>query len=105
VKLWFESEGEYVFGYGIALILEAIERLGSIRAATDELGQSYRYIWGRIKTCEKRLGRPLVESTVGGADRHRSRLTPLGRQLTTSFLALRTELLDIADKRFRHFPR
>ena len=105
VKLWFELEGRYTFGYGIAHILELVDEHGSIRAAADALGKSYRYVWGRIKELEKRLGKSLVESTLGGAGPRRSRLTPAGRRFTKAFLELRSELQETARKRCRSFPR
>ena len=31
-KIWFEADGEYVCGAGIARLLENIDRLGTLRA-------------------------------------------------------------------------
>lgn len=104
VKLWFEAKGEYAFGYGIARILELVDRHGSIRAAADHLGNSYRYIWGRVKQQERRLGYRLVQTQVGGRGTRRSRLTPRAQRLTKQFLALREQLTDLAVKRFESFP-
>ena len=104
VKLWFESNGQYAFGYGIARILELVDHHGSIRAAAEDVGHSYRYVWGRVKQQEKRLGYKLVESRVGGRGTRRSRLTPRAQRLTERFLALREQLTDLAAKQFESFP-
>ena len=104
VKLWFESNGKYAFGYGIARILDLVEQHGSIRAAADHLGHSYRYVWGRIKQQEKRLGYKLVDSRIGGRGSRRSQLTPRARRLVTRFLKLREQLTDTVRKTVDAFP-
>ncbi len=89
-KVWIEDdEGNYLFGYGIAAILEGIERLGSISAVAAERERSYRYVWGRIRKAEKILGARLVETTLGGQSQRRSRLTPHGKRWLKGFLAVR----------------
>ncbi len=60
-KVWIEdSKGEVVFGRGRYLILDAIDRLGSLQAAAKDLKMSYRAVWCRIKASEERIGKPLV---------------------------------------------
>lgn len=76
VKVWLESQGNYAFGFGIAEILQAVDRARSIKQAAGDLGKSYRYVWGRIKKAEKTLGQQLVETQIGGKDAQRSTLTP-----------------------------
>jgi molybdate transport system regulatory protein len=92
VKVWLEVEGHFAFGTGMAQVLQAVERTGSIKAAAAELGQSYRHIWGRVKDAERAVGRPLVVAHVGGSGVRRSSLTPLARRLVADFLALRARL-------------
>lgn len=104
VKLWFEWNGTYAFGYGIARILDLVEQHGSIRAAADHLGHSYRYVWGRIRKQETRLGYRLVESKIGGQGSRRSHLTPRARRLVTRFLKLRQQLADTVRKTVDAFP-
>ncbi len=60
-KIWIiDSDGNVVFGLGRFRILDAIERLGSLQAASKELKMSYRAVWCRIKASEERIGKPLV---------------------------------------------
>jgi hypothetical protein len=38
VKVWLETDGEYVFGYGLAQILEAVAATGDMKQAAARLG-------------------------------------------------------------------
>ncbi len=101
VKVWLETEGRYAFGFGLSEILRAVDRAGSIKQAADDLGKSYRYIWGRIKEAEQALGQPLVETQVGGRGTHRSFLTPAARQLVDAFLAVRSRMMEVVEQECR----
>ena len=83
VKIWFESDGEYAFGFGLCEILQAVLEKGSIKIAAESIGKSYRHVWGRIKDAEAILNRPLVQTRVGGKSDHRSELTEDAAQLPT----------------------
>jgi molybdate transport system regulatory protein len=83
-KIWVENaDGKVVFGLGRYRILEAVQRLGSLQAAAQELKMSYRAIWARISATEQRLGKPLLIRQPWG-----SRLTPLGETLLHQFQGL-----------------
>ncbi|MFO0886188.1 MAG: LysR family transcriptional regulator [Pirellulales bacterium] len=73
---------------------------GSIKDAATAIGKSYRFVWDKIKRSEKALGQTLVDAQVGGRGPRRSSLSPLGTQLVQEFLALRKELLQLADSQF-----
>jgi molybdate transport system regulatory protein len=106
VKVWLEADGEYVFGFGVCEILQAVEQTGSIKQAAGKLGKSYRYIWGRIKEAEQTLGQALVETHVGGKGTQRSFLTPIAVHLVTNFLALRERMYEIVGEEYhRRFQR
>jgi molybdate transport system regulatory protein len=96
-KIWVEdADGKVVFGLGRYRILEAVQRLGSLQAAAQELKMSYRAIWARISATEARLGKPLLIRDPTG-----SRLTPLGETLLKQFHRLlklvETESDDVYD--------
>lgn len=100
-KVWIEdADGNYLFGYGIASILEGIERLGSISAVAAERERSYRYIWGRIRNAEEILGVKLVETTIGGQDQRRSHLTDHGRRWLQGFTRVRAAVKKAASTYF-----
>ncbi|MFZ0132218.1 MAG: LysR family transcriptional regulator [Desulfobacterales bacterium] len=96
-KIWVEdTDGKVVFGLGRYRILEAVQRLGSLQAAAQELKMSYRAIWGRISATEKRLGQPLLIRKPKG-----SRLTPLGETLLKQFQRLQKIVETESDDVFR----
>ena len=70
-KFWIEENGRPVFGSGRRMLLEAIDRSGSINRAAQELSMSYRKAWGALRAMEERLGVKLVERQTGGQGRRR----------------------------------
>jgi len=100
VKVWLEMDGEYVFGFGLSEILKAVDAAGSMKAAADRLGKSYRYLWGRIKEAETAMGAPLVETRVGGRGPGRSSLTELASRLVTDYDALRRRAFEVVEQEF-----
>jgi molybdate transport repressor ModE-like protein len=98
VKVWFEAEGGYSFGYGLIAILQAVARSGSIKQAARDLGQSYRHVWGRIKKAEQAIGTPLVITHVGGQGTQRSALTAGADRLVAEFLGLRGRMVDFMER-------
>jgi molybdate transport system regulatory protein len=106
IKVWLEIDGQYVFGFGLSRILKAVRATGSIKAASERLGKSYRYVWGRIKKAEAVLGGPLVESRVGGKDLRRSCLTASASKLVADYDALRERMFEVVRQEFsRRFKR
>jgi molybdate transport repressor ModE-like protein len=97
VKVWFEAEGGYSFGFGLISILQAVAHAGSIKQAASDLGQSYRHVWGRIKKAEEALDTPLVVTHVGGQSLQRSELTDTSRRLIDDFLALRGRMVEVME--------
>lgn len=67
-KLWFERDGEYIFGPGAYAILKSVHEEGTITEGAKKLKMSYRYAWGVIKKIEKKLGLTLVETFKGGTE-------------------------------------
>jgi molybdate transport system regulatory protein len=100
VKVWLETGGRYAFGLGVSEILEAVQRAGSIKQAAADLGKSYRYVWGRIKQAEAALGRPLVETQVGGRGTQRSSLTPEAERLVAAFRTFRSRMMQLLPQEF-----
>jgi molybdate transport system regulatory protein len=98
VKVWFEAEGGYSFGFGLIAILQAVAHAGSIKRAASDLGQSYRHVWGRIKEAEQAIASPLVVTQVGGQGVQRSELTDTSRRLIADFLALRGRMVDVMER-------
>jgi molybdate transport system regulatory protein len=101
VKVWLETAGRrYAFGFGLAEILRAVDRAGSIKQGAADLGKSYRHVWGRIKEGEEALGLALVATRVGGQGAQRSTLTPAARRLVDDFLALCGRMIEAVQAEF-----
>lgn len=75
-------------GPGKVRLLELVAETGSISAAARAMGMSYRRGWLLIDDLKAIFGRPLVETSAGGAKGGGARLTPLGETLLTAFRAL-----------------
>src|SRR5262249_19672679 len=97
VKVWFEVNESYSFGFGLIAILQAVARTGSIKRAASELAQSYRHIWGRIKEAEQHLGTVLVVTHVGGQAVQRSELSSAACRLIDDFLAIRNRMVEVME--------
>ncbi|MCX6278212.1 MAG: LysR family transcriptional regulator [Bacteroidetes bacterium] len=85
-KIWMSDEKETgILGDGKWKMLKLIEEKGSIKAACDELGYTYRRTWGNLKKIEKFFGFPLLEKHRGGADGGRTELSEEGKRLVMAF--------------------
>jgi len=84
IHLWLETGQGVYFGLGRALLLEKIDRYGSLQKAADALGMSYRAAWGKIKKTEEVLGIRLI--TPGACKREGYRLTEQGREVMEKFI-------------------
>ena len=58
---------------------------GSLKAACEELGYTYRRTWGNIKKIEDFFGFPLLEKHRGGAEGGSMALTEEGKLLVRAF--------------------
>lgn len=104
-KLWFNSGNiEGAFGDGKWRLLDAIEAHGSLRAASQSLGISYRKAWGDLKKTQNALGVMLVEKQRGGKAGGRTILTDQGRKWIKAYGAFRGDIEEAIAKAFdRHF--
>ncbi len=93
VRAWIEAAGRGgSFGDGRVRLLQAIDTEGSLRAAAEALGISYRKAWGDLKDAEACFARPLLAKTRGGVDGGRTVLTAEGRALIGAYLAFRKKV-------------
>ena len=85
-KIWFtDQEDNGILGDGKWKILKAIDEAGSLTAACEKLGITYRRTWNDLKTIEKQLGFALLEKTRGGVEGGSTSLTPEGKKLIQAF--------------------
>jgi molybdate transport system regulatory protein len=84
--------GTPVLGEREARLLEAVDRVRSIKDAAAEAGISYRTAWSAIQQMEQALGRPIVVSRAGGPGGGATTLTDECRRLLSLYQDLRREL-------------
>jgi molybdate transport system regulatory protein len=82
IKLFIVKDGLIVAGEGLIEILEAVDRFGSIMAASKSLGINYKRVWLKISTSEERLGVRLLNRGLGRAG---CTLTEEARSLIRSY--------------------
>jgi len=103
-KIWLSTDnGESILGDGKWQILKAIEKHGSLMAATEALGLTYRRTWGNLKKIEKILGIPLLEKSRGGASGGSTQLTREGKKLVAAFDKFHTKNDKLLIKAFDEF--
>ncbi len=105
-KIWIATlDDQGIMGDGKWKILKAIEKYGSLRAATEELGITYRRTWGDLKEIEQQLGIPLLHKIRGGKDGGNTSLTPEGQRLVQTFDAFHEKIDKIMEDAFEEFKK
>ncbi|PKO95091.1 MAG: hypothetical protein CVU14_12645, partial [Bacteroidetes bacterium HGW-Bacteroidetes-9] len=82
-------------------ILKAIDEEGSLTAACEKLGITYRRTWNDLKSIEKRLGFALLEKNRGGVDGGSTSLTVEGQRLIRAFDIFHEQMDTIMQDHFR----
>jgi molybdate transport system regulatory protein len=94
-KVWLENtEGESILGNGKFELIDYIDQLGSLKAAADKMGISYRKAWGMIKDAEEKLGFCLTDKHRGGQHGGNSVLTKEGKEMIEAYKELLVEFDD-----------
>lgn len=88
------GEGPRIGAERIAL-LEALDELGSIRAAADRAGLSYKTAWDAVQALNNLFDAPLVVTRAGGRRGGAAQLTPSGHAVVVAFQRVETELAEV----------
>lgn len=75
-------------GPGKIDLLEMVDKTRSISAAARALGVPYKKAWLLIDSLNQGFGRPVVDTATGGKGGGGARLTPLGQELVSRYVAL-----------------
>jgi molybdate transport system regulatory protein len=94
-SVWIEKDGELYIGGGRAMLLEKLDRLGSIAAAARYMGLTYRNAWLWIDAMNRLAPSPLVEKITGGAGGGHAQLTEEGHKAVASYKELRAKLAEL----------
>ena len=100
-KFWLTIGPRTLFGDGKADLLEAVDRLGSLRSAAQSMGMSYRHAWGLLRELDLAAGFAFLEHS-GTGPRSRLRLTDDGRAFIAAYRRFRAPLGKVVEARFRH---
>ena len=84
-RIWISRNGEPFLGHGRVLLLENIDREGSINKAAKALGMSYKRAWKMVSTMNRLADDPVLECNSGGAGGGGSMLTEKGKKMVTEF--------------------
>ncbi len=104
-KLWLNWDGAFLMGPRYLRFLDAVDRAGTIRAAGQAVGWSYRTCLNRIRQMERVLGAKVLTTTRGGSSRGSARLTPEARRLLKVFAHWRREVERLSLAAFRKILR
>ena len=87
-RIWMEKDGELFIGGGRAILLERIEKYGSIAAAARSMRLGYRNAWLWIEAANRLALAPLVEKRTGGVRGGQAKLTEEGRKVLSQYREL-----------------
>jgi molybdate transport system regulatory protein len=98
LKLSFQlmRDAEPAIGPGKALVMEAVDREGSISAAGRSLGMSYRRIWLLVDSLNGDWRERVIETRVGGGKAGGATLTAFGRQLLDTYRTIEVRMMAAA---------
>ena len=99
-KNWLRLNGAFLMGPRYAALLEGVDRHGSIRAACETVGLSYRTCLNRVRQMERVLGQPVLNTHRGGNEGGGASLTPTARAIVQVYREWRAELLELSDAAF-----
>jgi molybdate transport repressor ModE-like protein len=103
-KFWLTLGPRTLFGDGKADLLEAVDRLGSLRSAAQSMDMSYRHAWGLLRELDAAAGFPFLEHSGTGANTN-LRLTADGRRFIDAYRRFREPLRALVEQRFRRMFR
>ena len=84
-RIWISRNGEPFLGHGRVLLLENIDREGSINKAAKALGMSYKRAWQMVSAMNRLADDPVLECNSGGAGGGGSMLTEKGKKMVMEF--------------------
>jgi molybdate transport system regulatory protein len=84
-RLRISAGGLVALGPGKVALLEAIRDHGSLTAAAQALGISYRRAWTMLDEMQRALSYPAVASAAGGSQGGGTVLTPVGEEIVERY--------------------
>lgn len=91
-RIWVEKEGETYIGYGRVILLERINKYGSISMAARSMDMSYRRAWELVESMNRLSKKKLVETRTGGRSGGGAMITDEGERAIKLFWSLYDDL-------------
>ena len=101
LKVWITWDGTFLMGPRYLRFLAAVDESGTIRAAGQEVGWSYRTCLNRIRRMERALGAPVLVTTRGGRGGGGARLSADARRLVRVFARWQQDVARLSRRAFR----
>lgn len=89
---WIEKDGELYLGNSRVVLLERLDKLGSIAAAARSMHMTYRNAWLWIEAMNRLAPSPLVQKSTTRVAGKYAWLTDEGCNAITAYKALRAKL-------------
>lgn len=84
-RFWLNKDGKPFLGGGRVALLKAIDRLGSMHAASKEIKMSYKAAWDTLNSMNELADKPILERQTGGKGGGGTKLTPYAYELIEMF--------------------
>jgi molybdate transport system regulatory protein len=97
-RVWVEKDGELYLGGGRIILLERLDKMGSISAAARSMGLGYRNAWLWIDSMNRLAPSPLVEKAAGGSGGGYARLTKAGHNAVALYRKLHSRMEKIIEE-------
>lgn len=92
-----------IMGTQMKQLLIQVDRLGSVREASESVGISYSAAWNLIKESEEELGSGLIDRQNGGRFGGTARLTGEGRIILDRYIKYEEEVSEFANAKFDEY--
>ena len=99
-KVWLTLGSGTRFCDGKVELLQAVDRLGSLRSAAASIEMSYRHAWGMLRELDEAAGFSFLERAAVGTG-PRLRLTEGGRHFIDEYRRFTAPLDRLVEARFR----
>jgi molybdate transport system regulatory protein len=103
-RVWVEKDGELYLGGGRIILLERLDKMGSISAAARSMGLGYRNAWLWIDSMNRLAPTPLVEKAAGGSGGGFARLTKAGQDAVALYRKLHSRMEKIIEEESPYNP-
>ena len=107
IRIRIKIDNIVTYGSGISELLQKIDQLGSINKAAQNIGMNYKKALNIIKRAEAKLGKKLIEKSIGGTKGGGSELTQFGKFFVYQFNNVEEDVkkytLELIKKSFKEF--